>query len=104
MDNPPVIIYMARDVLEALAKTCNEKSFVLSWEFVKKKVENLDVDVPQSTLHNNTTKRMKNYFGTPPHLCQVTLSATLFEVFDNAMQSIKRRFDQKDFKKYLNLQ
>lgn len=54
---------MIRDVLEALTKTCNEKSFVLFWEFVKKKVENLDVDVPQVTLHNNITKRMKNYFG-----------------------------------------
>jgi hypothetical protein len=99
---------LAHVVIETLSKDRNEASFNLFWErLLQRKNEIPLVGEPQLPRKRKVPKRQEigehgtRYFPSNPkeHYRHIYFSA-----MDATIQSIRSRFDQKDFKVYENIQ
>ena len=98
---------IAQDVIKTLSKDRNDNAYNLFWERVCKKQNELNVNDPSLPRKRRLPRRLEDgsaemyYFPFSPkdHYRQI-----YFQTLDAAMNCIKERFDQPDFKMYVNLQ
>ena len=76
------------------------------FSYVRKRSADLDVKEPELPRQRKTPKKMESYLGyhpTPNH--QLTSVDDLFrEIYFDAYDAIKDRFNQQDFKNFAALQ
>ena len=98
---------LALDVVSTMAKDRSDASFDLFWERVSKRKEKLHVEDPKLPRKRKLPARLEEgnveSYYYPPTL-RSHYQKIYFEALDCITRSITRRFDQPDFKKYINLQ
>ena len=97
---------VAAKVLETLRKDRNDQRFAMFWqELMKQKQDFPEIADPVLARKRKAPQRFEegstgHFFETPEdHYRKI-----LYEAYDNVINGIEARFDQKDFKIYANLQ
>ena len=92
-------------VLVSLRTKLTDVEFVKFWNQLISEVSQLDVEVPTLPWKRKISKRFDefsshHFYEAPKDLYR----RTYFEVYDNLIQGIKKKFQQKDFLIYRNIQ
>ena len=97
---------VAAKVLEMLHKDRNDEGFAMFWQTLMRRKENFpEIADPVLARKLKAPKRFEegstsHFFETPEdHYRKI-----FYEAYENVINTIEARFDQKDFKIYVNLQ
>ena len=99
---------IAQDVIKTLSKDRNDESFSLFWERLIKLKEEIGANEPKLPrkrkrpvrLDESESRQTYHFCDTPKERYRLMS----FEAYDQVVQTIKQRFDQPDFLKYIHLQ
>ena len=92
-------------MLVLLRTKLTDEEFVKFWNQLVSEVSQLNVEVPTLPWKRKMPKRFDefssyHFYETPKDLYR----RAYFEVYDNLIQGIKKRFQEKDFLIYRNIQ
>lgn len=100
---------MAKKTIIVLEKIRTDQDFNLFWKKVTLKAESLNVDEPKLPRKRKAPARIEDCFGgkaAPEYLNDAVsyYRRIYYESLDQIVNAIKDRFDQEDFRTYVNLE